>query len=50
MEKGYHKIPSLEYEGKNLEEKESRHDLDTKLVENRDIRNNSQQECNIIPG
>ncbi len=40
MKKGYHRIPILEIEGKNLEEKETRHDLDTKLVEDRSAKNN----------
>lgn len=46
MEKGYHQIPILEFEGKNLEEKESRHDLDTKLTEDKGTRNaNPKQSC-----
>ena len=50
MRKEYHKIPYLEYEGKNLEEKESRHDLDTKLIENKEVRNNNSSGCKVIPG
>ena len=35
----YHKLPIIQYEGQNLEEKETRHDLDSKLVEDRQVRN-----------
>ncbi|MFY9177195.1 MAG: hypothetical protein WBI74_05900 [Caldicoprobacterales bacterium] len=48
MEKKYHQIPILDFEGKNIEEKESRHDLDKKLMENRDARNSRSRLSNII--
>jgi replicative DNA helicase len=35
MRKDYHRIPIIEQEGRNLEEKESRQDLDKKLMEDR---------------
>ena len=35
----YNQIPNLEIGGKNPEEKETRHDLDTKLIEDRNIKN-----------
>lgn len=38
-DKGYHRIPIIDCEGKNPEEKETRHDLDSKLVEDRRVRN-----------
>lgn len=41
MKNECHRIPIINHEGRNLEEKESRHDLDTKLSEIRDIRNNN---------
>jgi len=49
MKKKYHQIPILDFEGKNLEEKESRHDLDTKLVEDREAKNSRVNISNIIP-
>ena len=35
MGRRYHQVPIIDFEGKNLEEKESRQDLDIKLVEDR---------------
>lgn len=39
MRKEYHQIPILQLDGKNLEEKETRHDLDTKLSADKDVKN-----------
>ncbi|MGI5850844.1 MAG: hypothetical protein ACOX77_01875 [Caldicoprobacterales bacterium] len=39
MRKDYHRIPIIEQEGRNLEEKESRQDLDKKLMEDRESKN-----------
>ncbi len=44
MKKEYQKIPILEYEGKNLEEKESRHDLDSRLSEDKGTRNHDNSD------
>lgn len=49
MKKEYHQIPIVDFEGKNLEEKESRHDLDVKLMKNRELRNSRLKINNIIP-
>ncbi|HZJ82476.1 MAG TPA: hypothetical protein VFD57_01565 [Clostridia bacterium] len=46
MTKGIHRIPLIDYEGRNLEEKEIRHDLDTKLSDIRDIRNHRPKGVN----
>ncbi|HZJ58480.1 MAG TPA: hypothetical protein VFD89_09645 [Clostridia bacterium] len=39
MRKGYHRIPIVEHEGRNPEEKEDRHDLDKRLIDDREARN-----------
>lgn len=39
MEEGYHQVPIIPFGGRNLEEKEGRHDLDKRLVEDKNARN-----------
>jgi len=44
-----HQLPIIELEGLNIEEKETRHDLDKKINRDMNAKNRSPEKCENIP-